>query len=69
MQTLLRELAADYSERYPHVAFEFTSVGSTAGIEHIHRGEADVALVSRELTPGEEYDGHTGKRRLEGLKC
>lgn len=64
MQTLLRDLAAAYSERHPHVAFEFTSVGSTAGIEHIHRGEADVALVSRELTPEEEYDGRTGKRRL-----
>jgi len=64
MQTLLRALAAAYSERHPHVAFEFTSVGSTAGIEHVHRGEADVALVSRELVPGEEYDSHTGKRRL-----
>ena len=64
MQTLLRDLAAAYSERHAHVAFEFTSVGSTAGIEHIHRGEADVALVSRELTLDEEYDSHTGKRRL-----
>jgi len=64
MQGLVRDLAAAYSERHPHVAFEFTSVGSAAGIEHVHRGDADLALVSRELMPGEEYDSSTGSRKL-----
>jgi len=64
MQALLHDLAEAYSERQSHVAFEFTAVGSTAGIEHLRRGQADLALVSRGLTQQEEYDSRTGKRKL-----
>ena len=53
MQLLLRDLAAAYSERHRYVTFEFSAVGSTAGIEVLRRGDADLALVSRELQPEE----------------
>jgi len=64
MQLLLRDLAAAYSERHNYVTFEFSAVGSTAGMEVLRRGSADLALVSRELQPEEEYDLSTGKRAL-----
>jgi phosphate transport system substrate-binding protein len=62
MQPLLRDLAAAYSARNPHVSFDFSAVGSGAGLEALRRGDADLALVSRELLPEEEYDTHTGQR-------
>jgi phosphate transport system substrate-binding protein len=64
MQPLLRDLAAAYSERYPYVTFDFSAVGSTAGMEALRRGSADLALVSRELQPEEEYDTRTRERLL-----
>lgn len=62
MQPLLRDLAQAYSARYKHVSFEFSSVGSTAGLEALRRGSVDLALVSRALRPEEETDSSTGKR-------
>ncbi len=62
MQPLIRELATAYSARYPHVSFDFSAVGSGAGLEALRRGDADLALVSRELLPEEEYDPRTGER-------
>ncbi|MBC7231627.1 MAG: phosphate ABC transporter substrate-binding protein [Chloroflexi bacterium] len=64
MQPLLHDLAAAYSERYEYVGFDFSAVGSAAGIELLQRGNADLALVSRRLRPEEEYDSQTGKRLL-----
>jgi phosphate transport system substrate-binding protein len=64
MQPLLRELAAAYSERHPSVSFDFTAVGSAAGIEGLRRGNADLALVSRELVADEEFDPQTRERLL-----
>jgi phosphate transport system substrate-binding protein len=64
MQPLLRDLAAAYSERHEYVTFDFSAVGSTAGIEALRRGGANLALVSRELRPEEEYDTRTGERQL-----
>jgi phosphate transport system substrate-binding protein len=64
MQPLLRDLAAAYSERYPYVSFDFAEMGSTAGLEALRRGNADLALVSRELQPDEESDALTGKSLL-----
>ena len=64
MQGLLHDLAAAYSERHRHVAFELTAVGSKAGIETVLRGDADLALISRELEQQEEHDVATGERRL-----
>ncbi len=62
MQPLMRDLAAAYSARYPHVSFDFSAVGSGAGLEALRRGDADLALVSRRLLPEEEYDAQTGER-------
>lgn len=64
MQPLLRDLATAYSDRYPYVSFDFSAVGSTAGVEALRRGSADLALVSRELQPEEEYDTRTRERLL-----
>lgn len=64
MQPLLRDLAAAYSKRYSHVSFDFAAMGSTAGLEALRRGSADLALVSRELQPDEEYDALSGKDLL-----
>nr|MBC7245714.1 phosphate ABC transporter substrate-binding protein [Chloroflexota bacterium] len=64
MQPLLRDLAAAYSERYEHVSFDFSAVGSFAGMEELRRGNADLALVARLLQPDEEYDTRTRKRLL-----
>jgi len=64
MQPLLRDLAAAYSEHHEYVTFDFSAVGSMAGIEALRRGNADLALVSRELRSEEEYDVQTGKRLL-----
>jgi len=64
MQPLLRDLAAAYSERYSYVSFDFAAMGSTAGLEELRRGNADLALVSRELAPEEETDTQTGNRLL-----
>jgi phosphate transport system substrate-binding protein len=64
MQPLLRELAAAYSKDHPFVSLDFTAVGSAAGIEELRRGNADLALVSRELYADEEFDPQTGERQL-----
>ncbi len=64
MQPLLRELATAYTGRHPHVSFDLIAVGSSAGVEALRRGSADLALVSRELRPEEEYDVRTGERLL-----
>jgi phosphate transport system substrate-binding protein len=64
MQPLLRDLAAAYSESYSYVSFDFAEMGSTSGLEALRRGSADLALVSRELQPDEEYDALSSKRLL-----
>jgi len=64
MQPLLRDLTEAYAQRYPHVSFDLSSVGSTAGLEALRRGNAEVALVSRSLDRDEEYDTQTGQRLL-----
>jgi len=64
MQPLMRNLAAAYSERYSYVSFDVAAMGSTAGLEELRRGNADLALVSRQLAPEEESDAQTGKRLL-----
>jgi len=56
MQPLLRDLAEAYSSRYEHVSFDFSPVGSSAGLEALRRGNAELALVSRRLLREEEYD-------------
>ena len=46
------------------MSFDFSAVGSSAGLEALRRGSADLALVSRELRPEEEHETQTGKRLL-----
>jgi phosphate transport system substrate-binding protein len=62
MQPLLHDLAEAYSQRYPYVSFDSSPVGSSAGLEALRRGNADLALVSRSLRREEEYDIQTGQR-------
>jgi len=64
MQPLVRELASAYSARVAHVSFESTPLGSTAGLEALRRGSADLALLSRPVDAREEVDISTGKRAL-----
>jgi len=64
MQPLLHDLATAYSAQHSYVSFDISAVGSTAGIEALRRGNADLALVARELLQEEEYDISTGKRIL-----
>ncbi len=64
MQPVMRELTQAYGKRFSNVAFEFSAVGSAAGLESVARGAADIALVSRELAPNEEVDPRTNERRL-----
>ncbi len=64
MQPLLHDLSAAYSQRYPSVSFDFAAMGSTAGLEVLQRGGADLALVSRELLSDEEIDTSSGKTLL-----
>jgi phosphate transport system substrate-binding protein len=56
MEPLLRDLAEAYSQRYPYVSFDVSSVGSSAGLEALRRGNAELALVSHKLLREEEYD-------------
>jgi phosphate transport system substrate-binding protein len=64
MQPLLHALTAAYSELHPQVTFSISAVGSSAGLEQLRRGNADLALVSRELRPEEEHDAQSGQRLL-----
>jgi phosphate transport system substrate-binding protein len=64
MQLLLRELATAYSARNKYVTFEFSLVGSTAGLEALRRGSADLAMVSREWQPNEGQDLSTSQQVL-----
>jgi len=64
MQSLLHDLAAAYSGLQPHVSFDFSAVGSTAGLEELRRGNADLALVARRLQPEEESEAESRKRLL-----
>ena len=64
MQPLMHELASSYVQRQKHVDFEFSSVGSTAGIEALRRGIADVALVSTWLDSADLAKAEGGKEAL-----
>lgn len=54
MAPLLEELAGAYKEEREYVSFEIMAVGSQGGLEALERGIAEIALVSRELTPAEK---------------
>ncbi len=64
MQPLLTALTVAYSELHPQATFDIVPVGSSAGLEQLRRGNADLALVSRQLQPEEERDPHSGERLL-----
>lgn len=54
MQPLLEELANVYAERFEYATLDIVPRSSALGLEALRGGEADAALVSRELSPDEE---------------
>lgn len=59
MQPLLDELADAYAARYDYVGFDIKARGTRLGLDALHEGSADIAMVSRELRP-EESEGVEG---------
>ena len=64
MVPLARELCSAYTARHPDVSCEVLGVASQSGLELLRRGQADLAMVSRELDTDEVLDIATGKRLL-----
>lgn len=64
MVPLIGELCAAFSVQRPDVTCEIVGVGSESGLEMLRRGQADLAMVSRELDTDEALDTRTGKRLL-----
>lgn len=64
MVPLAREFCAAYTYEHPQVTCEVLGVGSDPGLELLRRGQADLAIVSRELDTDEALDTRTGKRLL-----
>lgn len=59
MQPLLDELADAYSAQYDYVSFDIEARGSRLGLDALHDGRADIAMVSRDLR-SEEREGVEG---------
>jgi phosphate transport system substrate-binding protein len=59
MQPLLDELADAYTARYDYVSFDIKARGTRLGLDALHDGSADMAMVSRELS-SEEGEGVEG---------
>ncbi|OQB27756.1 MAG: Phosphate-binding protein PstS 1 precursor [Chloroflexi bacterium ADurb.Bin180] len=64
MVPLARELCAAYTHEHLQVTCEVLAVGSDSGLELLRRGQADLAMVSRELDTDEALDSRTGRRLL-----
>ena len=47
---LMNRWISDYTKNHPEVKFEIQSTGSIAGVSRLLHGEADLAMVSSELT-------------------
>jgi phosphate transport system substrate-binding protein len=56
MQSLMHELAEDYTDRYDYVTIDINARGSRLGLEALRDGTVDLALVSRKLSSEEEED-------------
>jgi phosphate transport system substrate-binding protein len=54
MEPLLEELASAYSDRYDYVTVNIEARGTRLGLEALREGNADIAMVSRDLDPEEE---------------
>ena len=60
MEKLTDALAECFMERYPGITVTVQFTGSSAGIESVLRGSADIAITSRELSEEEKAGGLTG---------
>lgn len=60
MEKLTDALAECFMERYPGITVTVQFTGSSAGIESVLRGSADIAMTSRELSEEEKAGGLTG---------
>jgi phosphate transport system substrate-binding protein len=54
MKPLLEELAGAYAVRHDYVRTDIQARGSQLGLDALHEGAIDIALVSRDLTEDEE---------------
>jgi phosphate transport system substrate-binding protein len=54
MEPLLEELASAYSDRYDYVTVNIEARGTRLGLEALREGNADIAMVSRDLDLEEE---------------
>lgn len=54
MRSLVEALADAYTNRYDYVSIDIESRGTHLGLEALRDGVADIALVSRDLTPDEQ---------------
>lgn len=54
MKPLLEELAEAYSVRHDYVSIDIQARGTRLGLDALRDGTADIALVSRDLTPDED---------------
>ena len=59
MEKLTDALAECFMERYPGITVTVQFTGSSAGIESVLRGSADIAMTSRELSEEEKASGLT----------
>ena len=60
MEKMTDALAERFMERYPEVAVTVQFTGSSAGIEAVVNGRADIGNASRGLTQEERENGATG---------
>jgi phosphate transport system substrate-binding protein len=54
MEPLLEELASAYSDRYDYVTINIEARGTRLGLEALREGNADIAMVSKDLGLEEE---------------
>jgi phosphate transport system substrate-binding protein len=54
MESLSKELAGAYTDRYDYVSFDIKVRGTQLGLDALRDGDVDIALVSRDLAPDEQ---------------
>jgi phosphate transport system substrate-binding protein len=54
MESLLEELCGAYTDRYEYVSIDIKARGTRLGLDALRDGEVEIALLSRDLAPGEQ---------------
>lgn len=68
MEKLAHVLAEGFMEKYPDVSVSIQFTGTSAGVEAVAEGRADIGNVSRDLTEGERARGIVENRvGLDGI--